>query len=388
MDKKVFYIPTYKECREICDANDNFTFFETKHQLDGFSISIFSYRLAQPILFTNPIPSKPEITAHEMRGLTFVWNNDGSLFSHFLLMDKFFNLNQSDCSSYSRMKDEKIKEITYKEDGSILSFIKLPNGKILAKTKASFEADQAIRAQVIFEENMAIQKLVTYCVNNGIIPIFEFVGPTNRVVLRYDKTDLVLIKMRYNATGEYLSVNDIPTELLEGVTLVKTFNEFTLDDLIAKCETEIGYEGFVVTFESGKMIKLKLLDYIALHNLHTEDLHREDSIIYLIINEEIDDILCQLDEGDERRAMILDLIDLVNSSVNYRFNETTKLLNTYSGNTKSFVAENIKHPMFKFAMTVINRGSDLLTTIKDRILKETYFLMNARKWIENEKRKL
>ena len=103
-----YFIPTYAQCREICDANDNFTFFETKHVIDGYKISIFSYRLAMPTLFTNPIPGRADIMAHEMRGITFVWNLDGSLFSHFLLMDKFFNLNQSECSAYSLLKDEKI----------------------------------------------------------------------------------------------------------------------------------------------------------------------------------------------------------------------------------------------------------------------------------------
>lgn len=42
------YIPTYEECRQICDANDNFLFYESKHKVDGYDISIFNYRLAQP----------------------------------------------------------------------------------------------------------------------------------------------------------------------------------------------------------------------------------------------------------------------------------------------------------------------------------------------------
>ena len=45
-----------------------------------------------------------------------------------------------------------------------------------------------------------------------------------------------------------------------------------------------------------------------------------------------------------------------------------------------------KEDMFiRYAMCVINQGADLLTVIKERILKDTYFLFNARKWIENEK---
>lgn len=383
-----YFIPTYEQCREICDANDNFTFYETKHVIDGYNISIFNYRLAMPFIFTNPVPGRNDIQAHEMRGITFVWNKDGSLYSHFLLMDKFFNLNQSDCSCYALMKQEKIKNITYKEDGSILTFIKLPNGKIVAKTKASFEADQALRAQQFYEENIGVKNLVGYCLNNNIVPIFEFVGPTNRVVLKYAQTNLVLIKLRNNLTGEYIDVSTLPLSIVEGVSLVKTFEGLTLDDLIKKCESDTGYEGFVVTFESGKMIKLKLQEYCNLHNLHTEDLHREDSIIYLIINEQIDDILCQLDEGDERRTMVLKLIDLVNHYVNRKFHEITELLTYYTGDKKIFALTYRTHENFAYAMGVVNRNADIITMIKDRLLKDTYFLFNARKWVETEKLKL
>ena len=379
------YLPTYNQCREICDANDNFTFFETKHIVDGFNISIFLYRLAMPALFVGPIKDKPEITAHELRGLTFVFNEDGTIFNRYLLMDKFFNLNQSECSTYTLLKDEKIKEITYKEDGSILSFIKLPNGKAIAKTKGSFEADQAIRAQALYESNPYIKRFVDYCLINNIVAIFEFVGPTNRVVLRYDKTDLVIIKLRNNLTGEYISIKDIPLEIVEGNTLVKTFDDLTLDELIAKCETDKDYEGFVVTFESGKMIKLKLLDYIALHNLHTEDLHREDSIIYLIVEEQIDDIIAQLAEDDERRTIIFDLIDVVNHHIIKECREIQALLDKYQGSKRDFAMayKNDKH--FASAMRNLNQGEDVLKIVKDKILKDTFYLMNARKWIETNK---
>ena len=381
-----YFIPTYEQAVKICNEHDGFNFFETKHIIDGYNISIFSYRLCSPELFFNPIENETEITAFELRGLTFVWNKDGSLYKRFLLMNKFFNLNQCDDSSYFNLKDEKIKEITYKEDGSILSFIELPNGKIIAKTKASFEADQAARAQELFDNSINIQKIIKWGIKNDIIVIMEFVSPSNRVVLKYDKTDLVVIKLRNNLTGEYISVGDLPSEITEGNTLVKTFSGLTLDELMSKCETDSGYEGYVVTFESGKMIKLKLLEYCALHNLHTEDLHREDSIIYLIINEQIDDIICQLEDGDERKTMVFDLVEVVNHYINRNYKETSELLKLYKGSSKEFFMENTKSPFIRYAMSVVNHGNDLLTVIKDRILKDTYFLFNARKWIDNEKK--
>jgi RNA ligase len=368
----------------ICDANDNFTFYETKHIIDGYNISIFNYRLAMPPLFYNPIPNISGILAHELRGLTFVFNADGSLFNRFLLLDKFFNLNQADCSAYNVVKHKTIKEITFKEDGSLLSFIKLPNNKVVAKTKASFEADQAVRAQTLYETNDSIKTLVNWCLDNQIVPIFEYVSPTNRIVLKYNKTDLVLTKLRNNITGEYISIKSLSSELLEGVTIVKSFNNLSLDDLIEKCETEIGYEGFVVQFEDDQMIKLKLFDYIALHNLHTEELHREDYIIHLIINEQIDDVLAQLEEGDERRKMVFDIIDVVNHHLKRTAHEVSELLKHYNGSRKDFAITYRKHPYFHYAARVLN-GNDMATLIKDKVLDDTYRLGEARNWINNEK---
>jgi hypothetical protein len=53
-----------------------------------------------------------------MRGICFIFNTDGSLFKRFLLLEKFFNLNQVPESMYSIVKDYKIKAISNKEDGS------------------------------------------------------------------------------------------------------------------------------------------------------------------------------------------------------------------------------------------------------------------------------
>lgn len=380
-----YFIPTYEECRLICDAHEDFIFYETKHVIEGYNISIFNYRLAMPATFYDPVPGK-NILAHELRGITFIFNEDGTLYNRFLMLNKFFNLNQYECSSYDKMKKEVIKEISFKEDGSLVSFIKLPNNNIVAKTKASFEADQAGRSQEIFEKNVAINKLVTYCLDNNIVPIFEYVSPTNRVVLIYDKTDLVLTKLRNNLTGNYIDINTLPEEILEGVTVAKTFNNLTLDDLIEKCKTDKDYEGFVVTFESEKMIKLKLDHYCNLHGLHTEELYREDYIISLILDEDIDDILVQLEDGDERKDMVYDLIDVVEHHIQRIHHHSNELLKTFDGDQKKFFFEHKDNkPYVWYALSVINHGHELIDVIKKKIKKDTYFLENSRKWVKLEK---
>lgn len=37
---------TYEQCREIVEKNDEMKFYETKHLVNGYQISIFNYKLA------------------------------------------------------------------------------------------------------------------------------------------------------------------------------------------------------------------------------------------------------------------------------------------------------------------------------------------------------
>ena len=136
------FLPTYDQCREICDATDNFLFYEMKLAVQGYDVSIFDYKLAGNDVFENPVVDK-DYKAHGLRGMTFVWNTDGTLFKRYLLLKKFFNINQCPSTQYGVIKDYDIENVSNKEDGSLATFIRLPNGNIVGKSKAAFISDQA-----------------------------------------------------------------------------------------------------------------------------------------------------------------------------------------------------------------------------------------------------
>ncbi len=374
-----YNLPSFESCLEVCNHFKNFNFFFTKSTVDNFDIYIFNYRLCDSSMF-----NLFECITTEMRGITFVFNADGSIYHRYILMHKFFNLNQEPTSQYNLLKNLTLKEISNKEDGSLISFIKLPNGHVLSKSKGSILSDQAISAMKIYEENIYIHKFVDYTLNNNIIAMFEFVSPTNRIVLPYTETKLILTQLRDNNTGEYLNISDYK-HLLENISIAETFNNLTLDELISNCETAEGIEGYVIRFENDKFIKLKSKEYFCMHQLHTEDLYREDAIISLIIDEKIDDILCQLADGDERKIMVEELITITNNHIIRTLKETTELLDKYKGDKKDFAIRYRKDNNFKHAMYVLNQNGDLPTHIKDTIKKDTYFLAKARNWIKKEK---
>ena len=171
----MFYLPDYNECLEICEKSEGI-FYESKSNIDGYDISMFNYRLTTYNDFFN-------YNAFELRGLTFVFNTDGSVYKRFLLMEKFFNVNENESTLFDTIKDKKVKSVYLKEDGSIISFIELPNGKIIAKSKMSFESDQAIMAQNLFETNLKINAFVKDSLSKDLSAVFEYVGPMNRVVV-------------------------------------------------------------------------------------------------------------------------------------------------------------------------------------------------------------
>jgi T4 RnlA family RNA ligase len=378
--KHAYHIPTYEDCRLICDTHDNFIFYESKHKEDGFDISIFNYRLATFQNFENPVSDRPDIRGYEMRGITFVWNTDGTLYKRYLLLDKFFNLEQTPCSMYSVVKDYKIKNIFNKEDGSIASFVKLPNGKVLGRSKTSFQSDQAIEIQKIYEKDGQVKQFVDFCMDEDIIPIFEFVSPQNRIVVPYANTELILLRMRDNKTGEYLNINDYAHKL-DGISVAASLGEHTLDSIKEVVLKMVGKEGVIVQFENGKMIKIKSPWYCDRHKIFTTDLNRENTLIKFIVDETIDDVISQLNDPIKSEE-VEKMTGVINRYIKKTSDEVGDLISNYSGDIKEFAIKYSKNRLFPIAIGVI-RGKDKIGMIKSKILQETKDLMAAKKWISD-----
>lgn len=368
-------IPSYDECVEMCSKQDS-VFYESKHILDGYPISIFNYRLAQHKDFTTPLENKPHVKAYEMRGLTFVFNTDGSLYNRYVLLEKFFNLNQTPESAYSVVKDYKIKFVNNKEDGSIASFIKLPNGKVYGKSKMSFDNDQAKAITKLYLTNSDINSFVDWCLDNEIVPIFEYVAPHNRIVLRYTKEELILLRLRDNRTGKHINIKD-QLSRIGGIKIAPFKDDFKdLDNLIELVATEIDKEGYIVQAEdnNGKdyFFKLKTPWYCERHGLLKEDLYREHIIVGYILDDKIDDILGQIPEDEkEAHERIEKIIIVIRKAIATKVSEIEKLYKIFvdmGQDAKSFAAKYLKDPNFK-AVIDVHKGECMMQLREDEILK-------------------
>lgn len=379
-----YFLPTYQEAVKMTGGTEDL-FYSSETIIDGYKIVTFNYRLAQYNDFINP-PGGAD-NGFEMRGLTFVFNLDGTLYKRYLLLDKFFNLNQVPSTLYGEVKDLEIDNVYSKEDGSVISFVKLPNGKVLAKTKMSFEADQAIGANLVYSENSKLKSFIDWTLDNDITAIFEYVAPDNRVVLKYYERDLILLRLRDNNTGEYIKLDDF-SDKLEGVNLAKKFN-YTLDELIEMAKVEKDIEGWVIQFVGGKMIKIKTEWYFTLHVLITEDIHRENLLIGHILEENIDDILSKIDLNDTSTINRINYItEVVQKWIKLKMlsvNETYLIYEKLG--RKEFAKNYSRDPNFSFVMAKVD-GKDVYLKIIEYLKKVTYRLESARTWLEKAEKEV
>jgi T4 RnlA family RNA ligase len=368
-------IPTYEQAVELCSGEEA-PFYESKMVVDGFNVSVFNYRLAQYKDFSNPIPEKPELKGYEMRGLTFIFNEDGSLFNRYVLLEKFFNLNQVPESLYSVVKNYKIKFVNNKEDGSIASFVKLPNGKIVGKSKMGFDNDQADGINRVYKNNKEVKSLVDWALDNDIVPIFEYVAPHNRIVLRYPSEELILLRLRDNKTGKHIDIRD-HLDKVGSIRIAPFEDEIKdLDGLIDLTAVQVDKEGSIVTCEDefGRdfFFKLKTPWYCERHGLLTEDLYREHIIIGYILDDKIDDILGQVPEDEkEAHIRINKIISIVKRSLNEKTLEIKKAYEDYinSGiSRKDYALQKKGNTNFGFVMGMV-KADDMRKMSKEEILK-------------------
>jgi len=248
-----FYIPTYDECIEIVNNNPDMYFYERKYLIDSYYLSTFGYRYAKHNNFILPIIDKSHINALELKGITFVFD-DNNTYKHYLLLHKFWEIDQYNHCKYEIYKDKKIKNVTIKEDGFLVSFLKLPNNKIISFTKKSFDDKTNLEVNEFLEDKNYFN-FINYCLDNNIQPIFEHIHEKMRVDYG-DRNELVLLKLRNNLTGKYLDFDNFDNQMIKGIKIITEVNK-TLDELLDISNKIENCEGWVVHFEDDTLLKVK-----------------------------------------------------------------------------------------------------------------------------------
>lgn len=217
--------------------------------------------------------------------------------------EKFFNIGE--CMAKSNLIDWNDALALEKLDGSMLCPVVLSEDDVIWMTKKSSNPD----VDQFVKENPSYNKMVTSF--PGWSCIFEWCSPNNRVVVPYEKSQLILTGMRNISLGTYKpyeELKEIATNF--NVPCVKVFDlqpEDGWKTYLPKIYSLEKLEGCVVISKTtGKpLCKLKCNWYVNIHKACSEI--RDSTVIpwQCVINETLDDVLPRLSE------------DLVNQMQNF-----------------------------------------------------------------------
>lgn len=117
---------------------------------------------------------------------------------------KFFNVGQLEETQPHVLDFGSDHTVMSKLDGSMVHPI-LIGEQIRWCTKAGI-TDVSKLAETFVEKNIKYRNFAAACIERGLTPIFEYVGPFNKVVLDYETENMILLAVRENVTGTYLNI--------------------------------------------------------------------------------------------------------------------------------------------------------------------------------------
>lgn len=283
--------------------------------------------------------------SRECRGITF--DHEGKILARTL--HKFFNVGEKEQTQVGNIDWSLMRRIMDKRDGSMIAAMVL-DGKVVCKTKKSFDTIQATRANEFMKVNKNYEQFVKHCAEQNLTPTFEWTSPNDRIVLKYNHDELVLLHLRDNVTGEYkLDVEFYADHYLIPVVQDLTPLVFSPTEFLAKAQVEEQKEGWIIQFDNGNMVKLKTKWYIDLH--HSVTFTRERDIAEMVVNESVDDFKAYLTgigeslvkvEAIENR--VLETIRKTKSYVDFYMNQN------YTPDKKAFAINAKTEPLFGLIM--------------------------------------
>jgi len=373
---------------KIVELNPVFKSKETI--LNGFKVVQYAYGLASLKDFLDPAPGILNgVNALELRGLTFVEQPDGT-WKKFLMLHKFFGLNQTDGYMYKDVKDKDILEVSIKEDGSMIRFIDLPDGTIHPKTKFNLDCDQTLAASYLVNKSRSLSDFIKESLSLRRAAIFEFVSPENRVVVEYKESELILLQLRDELTGEYIPIHDDHLVKKYGIKCSQTLSPIkTLEEYMELAKTEVGYEGWVISLP-GQMLKLKLDEYYDLHGIFTSLSDKENCIVSLVLGSTSDDLLSK-NLPQEKRDYILEIEALISHEKAAIESSVKSAVDSVKGLSRKEIAMKYsKTPYFGIIMKSIDNYSmgvvDKMVT--EFLLKKNKTLTSSREYLKSKGLKL
>lgn len=342
------FLPTLEQADAIVRGNPAFE--KATHQVMGRTVHNFGYLLPGYMDFERPLPDRPDVKAHELRGLTFVEQADGTVTRH-LMLAKFHALNQTAGHMLRDVQGKRILSCSEKLDGSLVRFVSVGED-IVARTKSSFTGPHARLARTLLDADQALSDFVGEAHECGFAPIFELISPNWKIVVPYGEERLRLIQMRDEATGAYVDLDRHPLVMRHDIETASVPGIHSIADLLDAQAGARGIEGWVVRFDDGQLMKVKTTWYEDFHDFHFEKNRTAKKMLAMVLNETMDDALASMDPLDPARPAAEEANDLISAHVNETVRAITDAVATFEGDTSDNEARK--------AFTQSRRGDPLL----------------------------
>ena len=285
----------------------------------------------------------------ECRGVVFEMDvgNDKPVRLASLPFEKFFTLNENPLSDAANLDLSNPKEILIKEDGSLISTMLLPSGKLHLRSKNTLNNHKAMTANELIRSPKwkVLHDWTLGWAKRGFTVIFEYTSPDNQIVVPYCEPALTILAIRNHTDGTYVDLfckdiqNDMPADVKN--TLAKNLFcngdvSFALDGdaLVQYAEGQSRIEGYVVRLRSGQRIKLKT-DWYNTRHVHRACQGNDLSDVALA-QAVLDDIIDDVRAMNSRSSETLQRIDKITVLVSDFYNETVD-------KTTSFFQRNGRH---------------------------------------------
>ena len=347
---------SYDEMMEICNNTDNFDYID--ENIYGRNIRVFNYRL-------DIFKSFAQKGGRNFRGTVYDKDSKELLALPFF---KFFNYNQSAFTLSNIVDNWKIKCIYEKVDGSLVYFYKV-NNILVCRTKRSYTNLQSIRSMEIVNNDIKLKDFILNLIDKGYTPMFEFLSPINRLVVKYKFETLCYLGSRNRITGDMIFPNDNHKELLDidiwsnpNISTYPIIEKLkTIDDVVNECsrgriinnifmklKTFTKYkfinkivtyysnktrdkirEGYCIVFDNGEIIKIKRLSYLSIFRIRN-NITSDKEIAINLFNNTLDDIISEFKDDTK----VIDYINMIIECIDDTWNKSINISKEFYNNNK------------------------------------------------------
>jgi RNA ligase len=316
----------YDDLMKLCinsEQSGDDCFFFKDHTLDDKMYRIFNYRLASYSQWL-------EKGALECRGIMYeVSGAESTLVSR--PMEKFFNLNENPLSM--ELDLDTIEEVFEKADGSLISTY-LHNNTLKLKSKGSLSSDQAVAAMEWLNHpcRAELQQTIEFAALNGFTCNLEWCSPDNRIVIGYEESQLKLLNVRHNSSGEYDQYNyQMICDMFHIGVETKPLDVYVPKIKDGTVRDEVGVEGYVMVLTNGQRIKVKNDWYISLH--HTKDsVNSPKRLFHAVLEDGSDDLRSMLSFD----PLAIKMIDEMETYVFSNYNKMIRVAESFHSDNISF----------------------------------------------------